>query len=296
MDEMWQRHKTFILQTTVMGVVFLVAFLVMRSLYGDYNDPERTRAKNEKTMKELREKRDAGRAPSELSIKEQRDIAQRAETTKRDLLKRVASVAGRDEKTVEADREKAYVRESIERTAANIGRQSEVGAFEQLFATVPQACLSRLRDASRASLISRAAQAGKEIDETLGMSGGYAEDEIPAALHGLSIVTDVVGRFLAKERVDKVQAIRIAPRSQFPELNGVGFVSAIGVHLEVIGDPIEIGDVIRSFNSVGKPEVRMNVLESIEYVVPMSADDDEVKASINIVGLRLKAEMQAEGK
>ena len=40
----------------------------------------------------------------------------------------------------------------------------------------------------------------------------------------------------------------------------------------------------------------MTVLESVEFITPMGADEDSVRSSVNVVGLRLKSEMQAEGK
>jgi len=296
MDEMWQRHKTFILQATVVSVVFLIAFFVMRSMYGDNNDPEHARVRNSSRLKELEAKSNDGHAPSAETIATQRGITQRAEATKRDFVKRVASIAGRDAKLSESQREPAYVRENIEWIAGNIGRPNEAAAWEALFAQVPQACLSKVRDAARSHLVGKAAQSGKEIDETLGMSAGFAEDEIPAALQGLAVVTEVVGRCLAKPGIDKVQAVRVSPTSKFPEMGGVAFVSAIAVHMEIYGQPSDVAEVIRSFNSVGKPNERMTVLESVEYVVPMNPDEDTVRAAINVVGLRLKAEVQAEGK
>jgi len=296
MDEMWQRHKSFILHVSVIGIVFLVAFLVMRSMYGDTNDPEHAHDRNAARLKELQAKSSSGHAPSADSIATQRDIAKRALTTKTELVKRVASIAGRDEKTPDANREKLYVSENIAWVLANIGKQSELDGYVDLFSHLPQACFSRLRDAARSALVSKAAQAGKAIDETTGVSAAYAEDEIPAALHGLAIVTEIIGRGLSKGGIDSVQAVRVSPHSTFPEANGVNFVSAIGVHLEVVGEPADIAELIRSFNSVGKSDLRQTVLESIEYVVPVGPDEDTVKAAINVVGLRLKAEMQAEGK
>jgi len=238
-------------------------------MYGDYNDPDRVRVKNAARLKELQAKSSEGHAPSADSIATQREIAKRAATTKTDLVKHVASIAGRDDKTPDAEREKAYVRENILWILTNIGRQSEVEAFVAQFSTLPQACLSRLRDAARSALVSKAAQSGKAIDETNGVSAGYAEDEIPAALHGLAIVTEVMGRGLAKGGIDSIQAVRVSPHSTFPEVNGVNFVSAIGVHLEFVGDPADIAELLRSFNSVGKPDQKLTVLESDEYVVPM---------------------------
>ncbi len=296
MDEMWQRHKSFILQLSVIAIVFLVAFLVMGSMYGDNNDPKVARVKNAARLSELQSKSTSGHAPSKDSIATQRDIAKRSATTKTALVEHVASIAGRAEKTPDVDREKEYVRENIKWVLTNIGRQGELEAYVAQFANLPQACLSRLRDAARSALVSKAAQSGKAIDETNGVSAGYAEDEIPAALHGLAIVTEIVGRGLAKGGIDSIQAVRISPHSSFPETHGVNFVSAIGVHMEFVGDPADIAELLRSFNSVGKPDVRLTVLESVDFVVPMSPDDDAVKASINVVGLRLKAEMQAEGK
>lgn len=295
MDEMWQRHKSFILQVICGGVVFLVAFFVMRSMYGDQNDPERARFRNAQQLKDLEAKSSSGHAPSAKSIADQREIAARAEKTKWEFVRRVASVAGRDEKLKDSERQKAYVGESIKWTLDNIGRSGEAAAYSDYFAHVPQACLSKLRDAAKSALVTKAAQNGKEIDESLGLSSGYPEDEIPEALHGLAIVTEVVGRLLAKPGVDRVMSIRVSAQSQFPEVNDVHFVSSISVHFEVIGDPTDIFDVLRSFDSVGKPEQRMTVLESIDSIVPPSADEDAVKAVFNVVGLRLKAEKQAEG-
>jgi hypothetical protein len=153
MDEMWQRHKSFILQLSVIGIVFLVAFLVMRSMYGDYNDPERVRVKNAARLKELQAKSSEGHAPSADSIATQREIAKRAAKTKTELVKHVASIAGRDEKTPDAEREQAYVRENILWILTNVGKQGELETYVDLFKHLPQACLSRLRDAARSALV-----------------------------------------------------------------------------------------------------------------------------------------------
>jgi hypothetical protein len=293
MDEMWQRHKSFILQVLVGGVLFLVAFFVMRSMYGDQNDPEKIRAKNELRKKELQAKLDEGHAPSAASIREQREIADNADKEKQALAKRVASVAGSDAKMSDADRERAYVSENIARVLENIGKQDD--GYLALYQQVPQACLSRLRDAARAVLVGKAAQAGKEIDEALGLGQAFADEDIPEALHGLAIVTDVYVRCLAEDHVDKIASVRISPRSSFPEQNEVSLVSAIGVHLELHGDPGDVNEVLRSFNAVDNKAVRMTVLESIDFIVPLSADEDTVKASFNVAGLRYQSRKQAEG-
>lgn len=293
MDEMWQRHKSFILQVIVGGVLFLVAFFVMRSMYGDQNDPEKVRTRNASRLKELEGKLQSGNAPSSRSIEEQRSNANQTESLKWDLAKRVSSVAGREDKAKESEREAAYVRENIAWTLANIGRQDD--GFVDLYNKVPQACLSRLRDAARTVVIGKAAQTGKEVDETMGL-GAFPDDEIPEALHGLAIVTDLVGRCLARPGIEKVLALRVTTQRSFPEENGVNFMGAIGVHVEIVGDPAEVNDVLRSFNSVDKKEQRMTVLESIESIVPLSQDEDTVKASVNVVGLRYESNTQAEGK
>ena len=72
-------------------------------------------------------------------------------------------------------------------------------------------------------------------------------------------------------------------------------MGSIGVHIEIVGQPADVFEVIRSFNSVGKKE-RMTVLESIDYIVPLSPDEDTVKASINNAGLRYETHTQSEGK
>ena len=293
MDEMWQRHKSFILQVIVGGVLFLVAFFVMRSMYGDQNDPEKVRARNESRLKELQSKLASGNAPSTKSIEEQRANANSTEALKWELAKRVSSVAGRDDKSKDADREKAYVGENIAWTLSNIGRQDD--GFVDLYNKVPQACLSRLRDAARTVVIGKAAQTGKEVDETMGL-GAFPDEEIPEALHGLAIVTDLVGRCLAKPGIEKVLSLRVTTQRSFPEENGCNFMGAIGVHIEIVGDPADVSEVLRSFNSVDRKDQRMTVLESIESIVPLSQDEDTVKASVNVVGLRYESHTQAEGK
>jgi hypothetical protein len=289
MDEMWQRHKSFILQLIVGGVIFLVAFFVMRGMYGDQNDPEVVQKKNAQKKIDLNKKSDELHAPTPSSIGQQKSVADLAEKTKWDFTKRVASVAGLKQK--DADRERAYVKESVTWAYQTIGRtdvDTTVGMYDQL----PQAALSGLASAIRGSLQGRAAQTGKEIDETLGLGGGFPEEEIPQVMHALAIVSEIAGRCLAKDKIDKVTSIRITPNSRFPEEQDVNFVSGVDVHLEITGDPREVNEVIRSLNAVGKPD-RMIVLSSIDGIVPLSTEEDTVKASINVVGLRYKS--AAEG-
>jgi hypothetical protein len=299
MDEMWQRHKSFILQAIVGGVLFLVAFFVMRNMYGDQNDPEKVQARNAGLLSELQSKLKNGKSPSARSISEQRDIASSAEKAKWALAKRVASVAGADVKS-ESDRTKAYVRENIAWILESLDgidktQKRTLDVFVDRFDKVPQACLSSIRDAVRNVLAGKAAQTGKEIDETLGLSG-YPDDEIPEAIHGLAIVTDLVSRCLAKPGIEKVLALRVSAHSSFPEQTGISFVSAIGVHMEMVGQPSDVVQVLRSMNAAEQKELRMTVIESIDYIVPLSQEEDTTKAAINVVGLRYESQKQAEGK
>jgi hypothetical protein len=293
MDEMWQRHKSFILQVVVGGVLFLVAFFVMRSMYGDQNDPDNVRKRNVTRKGELEAKLAAGHAPDAHSIQDQRTIADDAEKARQALARRVASVAGSDAKASDADRERAYVAENVARILEVIGKPDD--GYVALYQQVPQACLSRLRDLSRAVLVGKAAQVGKEIDESLGLTTSFADEDVPEALHGLAIVTDVYARCLAKEHIDKIASVRITARSTFPEMNDATLVTSIGVHFELIGDPADIGEVLRSFNAADRKDLRMTVLDSIDFIVPLSPDEDTVKASFNVAGLRYASRKQAEG-
>jgi hypothetical protein len=286
MDEMWQRHKSFILQVMAGGVIFLIAYFVMNGMYGDQNDPKVVRTRNASKLQDLKKKVEGKHAPDAASIEQQRTIAASAEEEKLKLARRVSSVAGMGSKR-DAEREAEYVKESIGWTRENIQRPDD--GYVDLYNRVPQACLSRLRDASRQVLVGKAAQSGKEIDETLGLSA-YPDDEIPEALHGLAIVTDLVGRALARPGIEKVATIRVATHSTFPENNEVSLVRAIGVHLEVIGDPADVAEFLRSLNAVGQAGQRMTVVESVEAVVPISQDEDTVRASINLVGLQYASE------
>jgi hypothetical protein len=286
MDEMWQRHKSFILQVMAGGVMFLIAYFVMNGMYGDQNDPKAVRTRNVSKLQDLNKKVEGKHAPDTASIEQQRTIAKSAEDEMFSLAKRVSSVAGLGSKR-DVEREAAWVKESIDWVLANIQRPDD--GYVDLFNRVPQACLSRLRDAARQVVVGKAAQSGKEIDETLGLTA-FPDDEIPEALHGLAIVTDLVGRALARPGIEKVVSIRVATHSTFPENNEVSLVRAIGVHMDLIGDPADVAEFLRSLNAVGQAGQRMTVLESVESVVPISQDEDTVKASINVVGLQYASE------
>lgn len=285
MDEMWQRHKSFILQVFLGGVVFLVLFFVMRSNYGDSHDPEQIQKKNKARLDELEDRSRKGKAPSTSAIADQKTIAEKGQQAKWALVDRVASRGGRDPKSKDQDREKAYVKESITAVLETIGRKYD-DHWMELYGKLPQACLSSIGQEARTALVGRAAQSGKEIDELLGLGAGFQSDEIPEVLQGFAVETDVVSRLLAKPRVAAVRSLRITPHGQFPENNGVVFMGAVGVHVEAYGHPADIYDVIRSFNGTDRKDGKMIVLESIEAITPLSADEDDVKAVINVVGLR----------
>ncbi len=294
MDEMWQRHKSFILQVVVGGVLFLVAFFVMRSIYGGDSDPKQMETRNRNQLDARRKQLDEGRAPSRSSIADQQRIAKNAEDQRHDLERRVGSTG-----VSEAD----YVKDSVTWTCANIeklgtGVKLDPATFSDLYSRIPQACLSRLRDAARNALVGRAAQYGMEIDETLGLGMGFQDDEIPAALHALAVVSDVVGRCFPKAgeehpRIDRVLSIKIDPHDPFPEQIGVGFVSALGVQIDLVGDPRDVAELIRSFNSTDNPARRMTVVKSVNFLTPVSPDEDTVRLSVSLVGLRFKAEGKA---
>jgi len=189
MDEIWQRHKTFILQVAVGGLAFLIALLVMSNAYSGGDDPEEIRrinkGKKDTLEKAVREKR----APSPTSITAQRERASQAEREIREMAAMCASLAEGDE----------YVRENITWVLANVGRPaSDVAKFFTMYkdSGLPQTCLTSLREEARAELVKRASQDRVMIEESLGITGAPADDEVPAALHGLALVTDVIRRAL----------------------------------------------------------------------------------------------------
>jgi hypothetical protein len=287
MDEIWQRHKAFILQVFVGSVFFLVAFFVMSKTFGGSDDPQIRQAANAKSLEAARSLAKDGRAPDKAAIRDQTDIAVAAEKQKEELAARVASTAATDDE---------YVQENIRAVLSAIGDAADYDNCWGLYKQFRQACISRLREKSRGALVGRAAQSGKEIDELLGLGQGFQDDEIPAAIHGLAIVTDVVGRCLARERVDSVSTIRIEPRTRLADDFGVTTITGLEVHMEIVGDPAEVVDVLRSFNPVNKPQQKMVVLRSLEGLVPLRQDEDTVKAVVNLVGLRARAEKKAEVK
>jgi hypothetical protein len=290
MDEMWQRHKSFILQLIAGGIVFLVLFMVMRSNYGDVNDPSRIESQNKGTKDELEEKSRKGKAPSSSTIAEQKAVADKGAAAKHALIERVASFGGRDDQAKNADREKAYVRESITATLAVLGKKYD-DQWMDMYSRQPQTCLSAIHAEARTALVGRAAQSGKEIDELLGLGAGFQSDEIPEVLQGFAIQTDVVSRLLSKPGVARINNLRITPHSGFAEANGISFMAGVGIHMDVVGDPTDIYEVVRSFNA---PDRRMVVVESIEGVSPVSPDEDEVKATLNLVGLRYTQAKEGE--
>ncbi len=275
MDEIWQRHKSFIVQVFVGGLVFLIAYMVFSSTFEDQADPAALQERNKQTKAELESQVQKHRAPLTASIADQKRMAESSERQIRELGGQVASLREGD----------AYVREHVEWVLRNIGKPQEADRLMELYRTIPQAALSRLRDEARQVLVGRAQQIGREIDETLGLGAGFQDDEIPAAIHGLAIATEIVDRALGREGIQSVTDMQIQPRSRFGA--DLTFVTAVPVKLTLTGQPADVNEIIRSFSRRSGDE-RMLVLEQIEYLSRVRTDEDTVKSKLHLVGLQLK--------
>ncbi|MCG3134060.1 MAG: hypothetical protein HMLKMBBP_01346 [Planctomycetes bacterium] len=282
MDEIWQRHKAFILQVVTGGIVLLIALVVMSNVFsGSSDDPAELQRVNknnkDKLDKMVREKQ----APSAASIAEQKRRADSAEAQIRSMASEVASLASGD----------AYVRENLTWIANVIGKGgAEVEAWMNLYKNLPQTCLSKVREEVRSALVGRSAQLGRDLDETMGLVQGYDDEDIPVALHGLAIVAEVVDRAFAvdvagdgKKVVSAVADLRIQPRNALnPDL---AWIYGFRVHVSFTGDPDAVTMLKRSFNSLDNRQRRMIVLEEQESLLRPRREEDEVKVQLQLMGL-----------
>lgn len=293
MDEIWQRHKTFLLQVLLGGLAFLIALGVMSNSFSGADDPEELARINVSKKASLQKAVDEKRAPSAGAIASQRERAADAERQIREMASMCASLEEGDE----------YVRENILWTVRNIGGQeASVATYFNLYKQIPQTCLSRLREEARAALVARASQDRVAIEETLGFGGAVADDEVPMALHGLALVTDVIRRVLetnatwdpeGKRKVTAVREIRVAPRNSLDR--DLTWIAGLEVHVALHGDPDPVFAVMRSFNSVENPMRRMTVFARIEGITrDKSGDEDAVKAAFVLLGLQHRGVKGAE--
>jgi len=275
MDEIWQRHKTFILQCVIGGLAFLIAFIVMSNSYSGTKD---LKVLNDSTKRDLDKRIADGVAPSAKSIAAQKQKAEDAKNQIREMGAKVASLAQSEED---------YVRENILWVLATIEKPAvEAERFLALYKQIPQTCLTSVREEARSVLVGRAAQKGRQIDETFGLSAGVEESEVPGALHALAIVCDVMRRALDKDGVQTVSDIRVNPRNVIG--TELSWMSGVDVRMSLVGDPDDVMSVIRSFNQLDPKMNRMTVMREVESIVRPSPDDDAVKASFALYGLLQK--------
>lgn len=286
MDEIWQRHKVFIVQCVIGGIVLLIAWAVHSNLYADID----TQARNNKLRRDqLTQALNNGDAPSRRSIQEQQRLESEGKQQIDEMARKVASVASVDQNKI------AYVRENVEWILANIGRAEQADKFVGLYETLPQTCLSQLREEARAVLASRAAQLGRSLDETLGVDGAFQDDEVAVGIHGLAIVVDVVTRaFAIAEQVEtgtatieSIDEARVAVRGRRSKLEQGDSANIVQfpVRFAIRGEPAAILSLIRSFNETKNPVHRMTVLQSIEGAERERDDTDRVRIAFTVLGL-----------
>lgn len=292
MDEIWQRHKNFVVQVIVGAMAFLIALAVMSNAYSGADDPDELQRVNADKKRGLEKALAEKRAPSPDSIRAQKERAAQAEQQIRSMASQVASLAEGDE----------YVRENIVWTLSNFGRPaSEADTFFNLYKQLPQTCVTRLREEARAALVARASQDRVEFDEALGFGAGLEDDEVPMALHGLALMSDVVRRVLetnlafdgtGKKRIHAVRDLRVTPRNTLDR--DLTWIAGLEVHVTLVGDPGPVLAVLRSFSHTDNPMKRMTVLGRLESITRPVADEDTVKASFTLLGLQHKGVKGAE--
>ena len=296
MDEIWQRHKVFIVQCTIGSIVLLIAWAVHSNLYADIDVTRRNSAAR---YAELTKQVADGDAPSRRSIEEQQRIATEGKAQIEAMARKVASVASVDQNKI------AYVRENIGWILTNIGKPARVDEFVGLYEQLPQTCLSRLREEARSVLASRAAQLGRSLDETLGVGAGFQDDEVAIGIHGLAIVVDVVTRCFQFEIetdagdavIDSIDEARVAVRSRRSKLDqgDTAQIMQFPVRITLRGSPAAIVALLLSFNQTNNPVQRMTVLESIEGGEREREDADRVRITFNLLGLHHLGVAGAQG-
>lgn len=274
MDEIWQRHKTFILQCVIGGFAFLIALVLITNAYSGTKDLQSAN----RSLKDGLQKKVADKsAPNAASIAAQKQKAE-------DALGQIRAMSGLVASQTQGE---DYVRENIVWTLALIGRpRTDAEQYMGIYKQLSQTALTSVREAARSVLIGEAAQKGKTIDETFGLAAGVADEEVPGALHALAMVCDVIRRALERDGIAAVTDVRVNPRNVLDR--DLSWVQGVEVRLSITGDPDDVGGLLRSFNVPDARMQRMTVLREIESITRRSPDDDTVKANVVLLGLQVK--------
>ena len=288
MDELWQRHKIFIVQCSIGAIVLLISWAVHSSIYDDIEVQQRN---NQLRKTQLEKQLADGLAPSASSIREQQAAAKAGQEQIESMARMVASVAPLGSNRVE------YVRESVSWLLTSIGKADQVDKYVGLYETLPQTCLFQLKEEARTVLASQAAQLGRDLDETLGIKNSFADSEVAVGIHGLAIMVDIIKRGLAisvpitvesgEGVIESFSELNISVRNRRSKMNAgmESEVVSFPVRMTVRGDPAAILKLLLTFNSTGNPVQRMTVVESIQGGERERADTDEVRVTFHLLGL-----------
>jgi hypothetical protein len=288
MDEIWQRHKVFILQCAIGMIVLLITWGVHSNLYDDIDTQQ---GSNLLRKSQLEKQLSDGLAPSLQSIGEQQKIAVAGQEQIVAMAEAVASTASTASNRV------AYVRENVSWLLTNIGRPGRTDYFVGLYQQLPQTCLSELKEEARTVLTSRAAQLGRELDESLGIANSFADDQVAVGIHGLAIVVDVIKRGLDitvpiptdddDGVIEAFSDIAVAVRNRRSKMNSgtESDVSSFPVRMTLSGDPAAVLALFRQLNMRNNPVKRMTVVESLVGGERERADTDRVRVTLNLLGL-----------
>ncbi len=291
MDEIWQRHKVFILQVAIGTIVLLIAWGVHSSMYEGITTQAQSNAISKTELQGMIAK---GEAPSRDAIAEQQRIAAEGDRQITAMAAKVASIAATGNDDLE------YVRENVTWICSNIGRNDQIDRYVGLYGQLKQTCLFELREEARSVLVARAAQLGRSVDETLGIQSAFPDEDVAVAIHGLAVSVELVKRALdlsvaaktANDNVegviDEISEIRVNVRSRGSRMTeGVAEqVAFFPVKLTVRGDPDAVLALLRSFNTTSNQVSRMMILEKFDGGERERADSDRVRMTFNLWGLR----------
>ena len=275
MDDIWQRHKSFIVQCMIGGFVFLIALIVKSQMYGD--DVPKLASTNASLKSDLVERP----GPSKSSIDTQLARAEEAQKQTLAMAGSAASLAsGAD----------AHAKESIAWLLHTLGRSNQLDQFFTMYKATPQTCLSRLREEARTVLLGEGAVLGKEIDESLGITSGFEENEVRLGLHGLALVADVVKRALALEGIETIGPLAISPRARPSPVVGQDSARAtvFSVRVGLTGEPEAVNALLRSFNTRDNHVNRLTVLDTLESIQRIRKEEDLVRASFYLYGIQYR--------
>ena len=182
------------------------------------------------------------------------------------------------------------MKENLAWALQNIDKSEQLDTYVTLYQQLRNTCLTKLQGAARDVLVGRAAQRGKSVDETMGITSGVAPEEVPAAIHGLAIVTDVVSRALAYDGITSISDIKISQHSRRgrTQTAEADFVKSFTIRMTVRGAPEDVARLLDALNWDDNTKGRFTVFGSVDSIARDKPDADDVTATFTLLGLQFQ--------